>query len=93
MPARKSCASLIIGDRAVRPIAVSTSFSIEARLPATISSSTGSMLPVRPVRVWPLIYLARRARAGLASAMAVAAGSRSSKTEPLPIALWTWTVP
>src|SRR3954471_1280319 len=42
MPARKSCASRIIGDRAVRPIAVSTSPSIEARVPSTISSSTGS---------------------------------------------------
>src|SRR3954462_15554974 len=42
MPARKSCASRIIGDRAVRPIAVSTSPSIEARVPSTISTSTGS---------------------------------------------------
>ncbi len=42
MPARKSCASRIIGDRAVRPIAVSTSFSTAASEPSTISSTTGS---------------------------------------------------
>src|SRR5689334_4196493 len=42
MPARKSCASRIIGDRAVRPIAVSTSRSIDASVPLTISRSTGS---------------------------------------------------
>src|SRR3954470_13018423 len=42
MPARKSCASRIIGERAVRPIAVSTSRSIEARVPSTISTSTGT---------------------------------------------------
>src|SRR5262245_8191820 len=42
MPARKSWASRIIGDRAVRAIAVSTSRSTEARLPWTISSTTGS---------------------------------------------------
>ena len=56
IPARKSCASRIIGEREVRPIAVSTSISMAARLPATISSSTGStgrpsvrlmLLPVR----------------------------------------------
>ena len=33
MPARKSCASRIIGEREVRPIAVSTSFSIAASVP------------------------------------------------------------
>src|ERR1700740_2553198 len=48
MPARKSCASLIIGDLDVLPIAVSTSFSIAARLPQTISSSTGSAGPRDP---------------------------------------------
>src|SRR5215213_4475777 len=42
IPARKSCASRIIGDLAVRPIAVSTSRSIEASVPSTISSVTGS---------------------------------------------------
>jgi hypothetical protein len=42
MPARKSCASRIIGDRAVRPIAVSTSFSMAASEPCTISSTIGS---------------------------------------------------
>jgi hypothetical protein len=55
IPARKSCASLIIGDLAVRPIAVSTSFSIEARLPAMISSSTGSTSSPPPVSVRPPI--------------------------------------
>jgi hypothetical protein len=45
-----------MGDRAVRPIAVSTSFSIEARLPAMISSSTGSTGPVlSPVSVGLLL--------------------------------------
>jgi hypothetical protein len=44
-------ASRIIGERAVRPIAVSTSFSMEARLPLTISSNTGSTLapPTAPI--------------------------------------------
>src|SRR4051794_32042387 len=42
MPARKSCASRIIGDREVRPMEVSTSFSIAASVPATISTRTGS---------------------------------------------------
>jgi hypothetical protein len=42
IPARKSWASRIIGDRAVRPIAVSTSRSIDARVPSTISTVTGS---------------------------------------------------
>ena len=42
MPARKSCASRIIGEREVRPIEVSTSFSIAASVPATISTRTGS---------------------------------------------------
>jgi hypothetical protein len=42
MPARKSCASRIIGDRDVRPMDVSTSFSIAASVPATISTRTGS---------------------------------------------------
>ena len=45
IPARKSWASRIIGDLAVRPIAVSTSRSIEASVPSTISRVTGS----RPV--------------------------------------------
>ena len=47
MPARKSCASRIIGERDVRPMAVSTSFSIAASVPATISTSTGSRRRVR----------------------------------------------
>src|SRR5688572_5951151 len=42
MPARKSCWSRIIGERAVRPIASSTSASIDASVPCTISTSTGS---------------------------------------------------
>ena len=42
IPARKSWASRIIGDLAVRPIAVSTSRSIEASVPSTISRVTGS---------------------------------------------------
>ena len=42
MPARKSWASRIIGEREVRPMEVSTSFSIAASVPATISTSTGS---------------------------------------------------
>src|SRR5918997_1546461 len=42
IPARKSCWSRIIGDRAVRPIASSTSASIDASVPWTISTSTGS---------------------------------------------------
>ena len=44
MPARKSCASRIIGLRLVRPMAVSTSISTLAREPWTISTSTGSAL-------------------------------------------------
>src|SRR5215212_9803509 len=43
IPARKSCASRIIGDRAVRPIAVSTSRSIDASVPFTISRRIGSV--------------------------------------------------
>src|SRR5687768_1440295 len=42
MPARKSCWSRIIGERAVRPIASSTSASIEASVPWTISTRIGS---------------------------------------------------
>ena len=44
MPARKSCASRIIGLRLVRAIAVSTSISTLASEPWTISTSTGSAL-------------------------------------------------
>ena len=47
MPARKSWASRIIGERAVRPIAVSTSASTEARVPATISTRIGSIIGPR----------------------------------------------
>src|SRR5690606_13224158 len=43
MPARKSCASRIMGDRAVRAMAVSTSFSTEASVPSTISMRIGSV--------------------------------------------------
>src|SRR5918994_2697135 len=42
IPARKSCWSRIMGERDVRPIWSSTSASIEASVPSTISSSTGS---------------------------------------------------
>ena len=42
MPARKSCASRIIGERAVRAIAVSTSRSTLASVPSTISTRTAS---------------------------------------------------
>src|SRR5918995_1909304 len=42
IPARKSCWSRIMGERDVRPIWSSTSASIEANVPSTISSSTGS---------------------------------------------------
>ena len=38
MPPRKSCASRIIGERAVRSMAASTSASTEASVPSTISS-------------------------------------------------------
>src|SRR5262245_61021978 len=53
IPARKSCWSRIIGDRDVRPIWSSTSASIDASVPSTISSSTGStsVTPARPVPV------------------------------------------
>lgn len=50
MPARKSCASRIIGERAVRAMAVSTSRSTDASVPSTISSRIGSM-PV-PIAVF-----------------------------------------
>src|SRR5262245_60541366 len=42
MPARKSCWSRIMGERAVRAIESSTSISTEASVPATISRTMGS---------------------------------------------------
>ena len=42
MPARKSWASRIIGEREVRAIAVSTSISTLASVPSTISTMMGS---------------------------------------------------
>jgi hypothetical protein len=51
MPARKSCASRIIGERDVRPIEVSTSISMAARVPATISTRTGSASTLPLVRL------------------------------------------
>ena len=50
MPARKSCWSRIIGERAVRPIASSTSASIEASVPCTISTRIGSIITRAPPR-------------------------------------------
>src|SRR5579859_5295354 len=44
MPARKSRASRIIGERAVRSMAASTSASAEASVPSTISIRTGSIM-------------------------------------------------
>src|SRR5690606_16766357 len=43
MPARKSCASRIIGERAVRAMAVSTSRSTDASVSSTISRRIGSV--------------------------------------------------
>ena len=48
MPARKSCWSRIMGEREVRPIWSSTSASIEASVPSTISTSTGSTSVTTP---------------------------------------------
>src|SRR5918999_4711936 len=61
IPARKSSWSRIIGDRAVRPIASSTSASIEARVPCTISTSTGSGLTAHH-HVAELVHPGREAR-------------------------------
>src|SRR5438067_13504722 len=44
MPARKSRASRIMGDRAVRSMAVSTSASADASVPSTISTTIGSII-------------------------------------------------
>src|SRR5437016_1049090 len=52
MPPRKSRASRIIGERAVRSIAASTSASAEASVPSTISSTIGS---TRWPVTWPVV--------------------------------------
>src|SRR5258708_16660480 len=46
MPPRKSRASRIIGERAVRSMAASTSASAAASVPSTISKTTGSTTPL-----------------------------------------------
>src|SRR6478609_9799026 len=56
MPARKSCASRIMGERDVRAIAVSTSISTLARVPSTISTRIGSTVLPSGVRRLPCSY-------------------------------------
>src|SRR5690349_7487542 len=56
MPARKSCASRIMGERDVRAIAVSTSISTLARVPSTISTRIGSTVVPSGVRRLPCSY-------------------------------------
>ena len=62
MPARKSWASRIIGERLVRPMAVSTSISTLARVPWTISTRIGST--VAPRGRQPVAVLVGRGQAG-----------------------------
>src|SRR6476661_3757423 len=56
MPARKSCASRIMGERDVRAMAVSTSISTLASVPSTISTRIGSTVLPSGVRRLPCSY-------------------------------------
>ena len=60
MPARKSCASRIIGLRLVRAMAVSTSISTLANVPWTISTRIGSTVLPSGVRRFPCSYAVGR---------------------------------
>src|SRR4051794_16361473 len=56
MPARKSCASRIMGERDVRAMAVSTSISTLASVPSTISTRIGSTVVPSGVSRLPCSY-------------------------------------
>ena len=60
MPARKSWASRIMGERLVRAIAVSTSISTLARVPWTISTRIGSTVLPAGVSRLPCSYAVGR---------------------------------
>ena len=60
MPARKSCASRIMGERLVRAMAVSTSISTLARVPWTISTRIGSTVVPSAVSRLPCSYAVGR---------------------------------
>ena len=70
MPARKSCASRIMGERLVRAMAVSTSISTLASVPCTISTRIGSTVVPLAVSRFPCSYAVGRP-AGFTGASAV----------------------